>query len=160
MQCETGREAMVAEAVGKVTTAIAKAEAELKVQQARIEQVRLQLEADVVAPARAGHRQAEARGKAAKMVKKHATILTQMIETWKAAEHHRHLPHAEAPEASCRPSSRRSRTSASTASLAFRLHAGRAGGPARRAGEGGVGVDLAKVVGRLGAPEEKGLLKG
>ena len=90
MQCETGREAMVAEAVGKVTTAIAKAEAELKVQQARIEQVRLQLEADVVAPARADmeKKQAEARGKAAKIVedgKATAAVLTQMIETWKAA---------------------------------------------------------------------------
>lgn len=90
MQCETGREAMVAEAVGKVTTAIAKAEAELKVQQARIEQVRLQLEADVVAPARADmeKRQAEARGEAAKIVedgKATAAVLTQMIQAWKAA---------------------------------------------------------------------------
>ena len=90
MQCETGREAMVAEAVGKVTTAIARAEAELKVQQARLPQVRLQLEADVVAPARADmeKRQAEARGKAAKIVedgKATAAVLTQMIEAWKAA---------------------------------------------------------------------------
>ncbi len=85
-----GREAMVAEAVGKVTTAIAKAEAELKVQQARIEQVRLHLDDDFVAPARADmeKRQAEARGKAAKIVedgKATAAVLTQMIETWKAA---------------------------------------------------------------------------
>lgn len=90
MQCETGREAMVAEAVGKVTTAIAKAEAELKVQQARIEQTRLQLEADVVAPARADmeKRQAEARVEAAKIVedgKATAAVLTQMIQAWKAA---------------------------------------------------------------------------
>ena len=90
MQCETGREAMVAEAVGKVTTAIAKAEAELKVQQARIEQVRLQLDADVVAPARADmeKKQAEARGRAAKIVEDGtatAAVLTQMINAWKAA---------------------------------------------------------------------------
>jgi flotillin len=90
MQCETGREAMVAEAVGKVTTAIARAEAELKVQQARIEQTRLQLEADVVAPARADmeKRQAQARGEAATIVedgKATAAVLTQMIQAWKAA---------------------------------------------------------------------------
>ena len=89
-QCETGREAMVAEEVGRVTAAVAKAEAELKVQQARLEQVRLQLEADVVAPARAEMeaKQAEARGKAAKIVedgRATAQVLTQMIETWKAA---------------------------------------------------------------------------
>ena len=89
-QCETGREAMIAEEVGRVTAAIAKAEAELKVQQARLEQVRLKLEADVVAPARADmeKRQAEARGKAAKIVedgRATAAVLTQMIETWKAA---------------------------------------------------------------------------
>lgn len=89
-QCETGREAMIAQEVGQVTTAIAKAEAELKVQQARIEQVRLKLEADVVAPARANmeKKQAEARGKAAKIVedgRATAAVLTQMIETWKAA---------------------------------------------------------------------------
>ncbi len=89
-QCETGREAMVAEEVGRVTAAIAKAEAELKVQQARLEQVRLKLEADVVAPARADmeKKQAEARGKAAKIVedgRATAAVLTQMIATWKAA---------------------------------------------------------------------------
>ncbi|MBP7678019.1 MAG: flotillin family protein, partial [Thermoanaerobaculia bacterium] len=89
-QCVTGQEAMIAEEVGKVTAAIAKAEAELKVQKARLEQVRLKLEADVVAPARADmeKKQAEARGRAAKIVedgRATAAVLTQMIETWKAA---------------------------------------------------------------------------
>ena len=89
-QCVTGQEAMIAEEVGRVTAAIARAEAELKVQKARIEQVRLKLEADVVAPARADmeKRQAEARGRAAKIVedgRATAAVLTQMIQTWKAA---------------------------------------------------------------------------
>lgn len=89
-QAETGREAMSAEEVGKVTAAVAKAEAELKVQLARVEQVKHQLEADIVAPARAGMeaRQAQARGAAAKIVedgKAAAAVMRQMIETWKAA---------------------------------------------------------------------------
>jgi len=89
-QAETGRDAMAAEEVGQVTSAIARAEAELKVQQARIEQMRLQLEADVVAPARAEMevKQAEARGRASKIVQDGAAtaaVLTQMIGTWRAA---------------------------------------------------------------------------
>ncbi len=89
-QAETGREAMSAEEVGKVTAALAKAEAELKVQLARVEQVKYQLEADVVAPARAGMeaRQADARGAAAKIVedgKAAAAVMRQMIATWNAA---------------------------------------------------------------------------
>jgi flotillin len=89
-QAETGRQALVAEEVGKVTAAVAKAEAELKVQQARLTQVKLQLEADVVAPARAEMeaRQAQARGRAARVIedgKATAAVLTEMITTWKAA---------------------------------------------------------------------------
>lgn len=87
-QAETAKEALSAEEVGKVTSALARAEAELKFQQARLEQVRLQLEADVVAPARAGMeaRQAEARGKASKILedgKATAEVLRRMIEAWK-----------------------------------------------------------------------------
>jgi len=89
-QAESGRDALIAEEVGKVTTALARAEAELKVQGARLEQVRLQLEADVVARARAEMeaKQAEARGRAAKIVedgKATASVLSEMIVRWKEA---------------------------------------------------------------------------
>lgn len=89
-QAETSRHALVAEQVGQVTSALARAEAELDVQKARLEQVRLKLEADVVAPARAEMeaKQAQARGLASKVVedgKALATVLDQMIATWKAA---------------------------------------------------------------------------
>jgi flotillin len=89
-EAETGREALCAEEVGKVTAALAKAEAEMKVQLARVEQTRYQLEADVVAPAKAAMeaRQADARGAAAKIIedgKATAGVLRQMLETWKAA---------------------------------------------------------------------------
>lgn len=89
-QAETGREALVAEEIGKVTSAVARAEAELKVQQARLAQVKLKLEADVVAPARAEmeRRQAEAKGRAARVIedgKAQAAVLSEMIATWKAA---------------------------------------------------------------------------
>lgn len=163
MQCETGREAMVAEAVGKVTTAIAKAEAELKVQSARIEQVRLQLDADVVAPARADmeKRQAEARGKAAKIVedgKATAAVLTQMIETWKAA----------GPNA--RDIFLMQKLQTVMSSLVETIQSVKVDRisylPANARVTQGIqlveqvktafGVDLAKVVARLGAPEEKG----
>ncbi|MBK8597880.1 MAG: flotillin family protein [Holophagales bacterium] len=162
MQCETGREAMVAEAVGKVTTAIAKAEAELKVQQARIEQVRLQLDADVVAPARADmeKRQAEARGKAAKIVedgRATAAVLTQMIETWKAA----------GPNA--RDIFLMQKLQTVMSSLVETIQSVRVDRisylPASARVTQGIqlveqvktafGVDLAKVVARLGAPAEK-----
>jgi flotillin len=83
----TRREALIAEEVGQVKALIAKAEAELKVQQARIEQVRRRLEADVIAPAQANMEadQADARGKSAKIVedgKATALVLEEMIATW------------------------------------------------------------------------------
>ena len=82
------REALIAEEVGRVRAAVAKAEGELKVQTARVEQVRLQLEADVIAPARAETEAAEsaAKGGAAKIIEDGRatnTVLAQMIETWK-----------------------------------------------------------------------------
>ncbi len=83
------REALVAEESGRVRARVARAEAELKVQHARLEQVRLQLEADVITPAEAQSRAAEsnARGASAKMLedgKASAAVLQQMIATWKA----------------------------------------------------------------------------
>jgi flotillin len=83
------RDALVAEEVGRVKAAVAKAEGELKVQAARVEQVRRQLEADVIAPAQAEMEkaQAEAKGGAAKIVedgKATAAVLDQMIATWQS----------------------------------------------------------------------------
>ena len=154
---------MIAEEVGKVTAAIAKAEAELKVQKARLEQVRLKLEADVVAPARADmeKKQAEARGRAAKIVedgRATAAVLTQMIETWKAA----------GPNA--RDIFLMQKLQSVMSSLVETIQSVRVDRvaylPASAKVAQGVqlveqvkaafGVDLAKVVGRLGAPEEKG----
>ena len=51
---------MIAEAQGQVASRLARAEAELEVQRARVEQVRRQLQADVLEPARAHKAAAEA----------------------------------------------------------------------------------------------------
>ena len=85
----TGREAVIAEQVGQVKAAIARATAELEVQQARVEQVRRRLEADVIAPAEAGMQQekSEAKASAAKIYedgKATAAVLEEMIATWQA----------------------------------------------------------------------------
>ena len=84
---ETRREALIAEQVGQVKALVAKAEAELKVQQARIDQVRAQLDADVIAPAQARMeaQQSDAKGKAAKIIedgKATMLVLEEMIATW------------------------------------------------------------------------------
>ncbi|MER3414300.1 MAG: flotillin family protein [Armatimonadota bacterium] len=60
----TRRDAVVAEENAAVAAAVAQATAEVDVQKARVEQVRRQLEADVVAPAKAACEAAEARAKA------------------------------------------------------------------------------------------------
>lgn len=88
----TRREALIAEEVGHVRAAIAKAEAELRAQEARIEQARGQLQADVVAPAQAAMEaaQAEANGNAQKIIesgKATSAVLNQMIDTWKIGGH-------------------------------------------------------------------------
>jgi flotillin len=64
------REAMIAHELATVRELQAKAEAEVEMQTARIEQVRLQLRADVIQPADAARREAEevARGNAAKII--------------------------------------------------------------------------------------------
>jgi len=85
----TGRKARIAEQVGQVKAAIAKSTAELSVQQARVEQVRLRLAADVIAPAQAGMQQdqAEAKASAAKIYedgRATAAVLEEMIQTWQA----------------------------------------------------------------------------
>lgn len=90
---QTRKDAMVAEELGKVKAAIAKATAELAVQEARVEQVRRRLDADVVAPARAAMEasQANAKGDASKIVedgKATVAVLEEMLATWKAGGDH------------------------------------------------------------------------
>ncbi len=84
---QTQAAAMIAEARGKVSARLARAEAELEVQRARIEQVRSQLQADVLEPARAQKAAAEAnaRGAAAKIVEQgRATgeAMERIAATW------------------------------------------------------------------------------
>jgi flotillin len=66
----TRRDAMIAQQLGEVQALVAQAKAEVDTQDARIEQVRLQLQADVLQPADAARREAEenAKGEAAKIV--------------------------------------------------------------------------------------------
>ena len=66
----TRRDAMIAQQLAEVQAAVAQANAEVETQTARIEQVRLQLDADVLQPAEAAKREAEedAKGEAAKIV--------------------------------------------------------------------------------------------
>jgi len=64
VQATTSRPAVVAREKSSIETQIARAEAELRVQRARIEQVKVQLEADLVAPAAAYKVQMEAQARA------------------------------------------------------------------------------------------------
>lgn len=85
---ETRLSAVVAEERGKVLSRIAAAEAELKVQEARVEQVRRRLQADVVTPAQAEMEaaQAKAKGDASRIIedgKATVTVLREMTQTWK-----------------------------------------------------------------------------
>lgn len=84
---QSKKEAMVAEEVGKVKTLIARTQGDIKVQEARVEQVRRRLEADVIAPASAAMEasRAEAKGRASKIVedgKATVAVLNEMITTW------------------------------------------------------------------------------
>ena len=85
---QTKREALVAKEVGEVSAMIAKAQAELAVQEARVGKVQRQLQADVLASAVAERaaKVAQAKGLAAKVVedgKATAAVLEAMIDTWK-----------------------------------------------------------------------------
>jgi flotillin len=73
---QTRGAATIAEAKGQVSAKLARSEAELEVQRARIEQVRRQLQADVLEPARAGKSAAEAAAKGA---------ASQIVEQGRAA---------------------------------------------------------------------------
>ncbi|PRQ04713.1 SPFH domain / Band 7 family protein [Enhygromyxa salina] len=83
----TRRDAMIAQQLAEVQAGVAQANAELDTQQARIEQVRLQLDADVLQPAEAARREAEenAKGDAAKIVEQGqatAKVLTDIAERY------------------------------------------------------------------------------
>ena len=88
VDAQTKKEAMVAEERGQVTALVAKANAELEVQSARLEQVRLMLEADKIEPAEAARKQMveAARAKAAQVIedgKATAAALRELTRTWK-----------------------------------------------------------------------------
>jgi flotillin len=85
----TRREALIAEQVAEVQAMTAQAAAEIKMQAARIDQVRLRLEADVVQPAEAQKEQAIARAKAeaSKIIeqgKATAQVLTELAQTYRS----------------------------------------------------------------------------
>jgi len=84
------REALVAEEQSQVAALVAQARGELEVQKARVEQVRQQLEADVIAPASAAAAAMEAKAKAdtAPIIedgRARAEALRKLAETWKSA---------------------------------------------------------------------------
>ena len=90
VDAQTKREAMIAESQGQVAARVAKAKAELEVQRARMEQVRLQLEADHIKPAEAEKQQkiAAARGASSSIIergKATAEALRRVALTWSDA---------------------------------------------------------------------------
>jgi flotillin len=85
---QTRSGALVAEAQGQVASQLARAEGELEVQKARIEQVKRQLAADVLEPARASKAAAEAnaKGAAAQIVEQGratASAMGEIANTWR-----------------------------------------------------------------------------
>jgi flotillin len=86
----TKKDAMVAESRGQIVAAVAQATAQIDVQTARVEQVRRQLQADVIAPAQAACSAAEAKakGEASRYVEQgraQATALGETIAAWRQA---------------------------------------------------------------------------
>ncbi len=84
---KTRATALVAEQEGIVKAQIAKAESAMEAEEARVEQVRRQLEADVIEPAKAGMEAgiAEAKGRSARILEEgRATVqvLEEMIQVW------------------------------------------------------------------------------
>ena len=83
-------QAMIAEAIGQVEAAIAKAEAGLKVEEARVAQTGFQLDADVLQPAEAAMNAeiAAAKGRASRILEQgRATVkvLEDMLTVWRRA---------------------------------------------------------------------------
>jgi flotillin len=90
VEAQTRKGALVAESVGQVQALLAKATAEVSVQQARLAQVRFQLIADKVKPAEARKAQmvAQARGAASKLIedgKATAAAIRSLGDTWAKA---------------------------------------------------------------------------
>jgi len=90
---ETRAEAMMAEEVGRIEAEVAKANGAVEAQEARVERVRLQLEADVIEPARANMEAgiSEAEGRASLILEEgRATVavLEEQIKVWQAAGDH------------------------------------------------------------------------
>ncbi len=90
VEATTQREAVIAEVRGQVLAQVAEARAQLKAWDARMEQVRRRLEADVVAPADAERQKAEADAKAqASQVvaqgRAAAAAVTALAEAYKAS---------------------------------------------------------------------------
>lgn len=86
---ETMQQALIAEQEGQVAALVARSRAELGLQEARLEQVRKKLEAEVIAPARAQAEAdvAKARGDAAKIIengKATASALADLAHQWKS----------------------------------------------------------------------------
>jgi flotillin len=85
---QTRRAALIAHQQAEVQAMIAQASAEVGMQDARIEQVRRQLQADIIAPADAARRKAEedAKGHAARIIEQGratAGVLTQIAQTYR-----------------------------------------------------------------------------
>jgi flotillin len=85
---QTRGTALVAEAKGQVASRLARAQAELDVQRARVEQVRRQLQADVLEPARAKKSAAEAaaKGDASRIVEQGratARAMEEIASSWR-----------------------------------------------------------------------------
>jgi flotillin len=90
VEATTQREALIAEAKGQVAAQVAQAKAQLRAWDARIEQVRRKLAADVVAPANASKQQHEAaaKGEAASLLahgRAAADALTSLAQAHKAS---------------------------------------------------------------------------
>jgi flotillin len=90
VEATTKREAVIAEVRGQVLAQVAEARAQLKAWDARTEQVRRKLEADVVAPADAERQKAEADAKAGASVvvaqgRAAAAAVTALADAYKAS---------------------------------------------------------------------------
>ncbi|MDQ3030975.1 MAG: SPFH domain-containing protein [Myxococcota bacterium] len=90
VDARTKREAMIAEQQAEVQALIAQAAAEVQMQDARIDQVKLQLQADVIQPAEAARSEAEqnAKADASKLIeqgKATATVLKNLAATYRGS---------------------------------------------------------------------------
>lgn len=84
---KTKASALIAEERGRIQAQIARAKADIQVQRARVEQIKQQLQADIIEPAKAElqSNRAQAKGESAKIVedgKATVAVLNEMISTW------------------------------------------------------------------------------